>query len=182
MDMFELNKFAGALLGSLLFVVVMHHTVDGLLEPKELEEPAYKVAVEGGEDQAAATSEQPKKEMNPMALLATADADAGRKIFKKCGACHNIDKGGKNKVGPDLYGIIGADRARRSDFSYSDAMKEKGGKWTYEDLAKFLHSPKDFIPGTKMTFAGLKKPQDIADVIAYLRTMNDSPPPLPAAQ
>jgi len=181
MDMFEFNKFAGALLGSLLFVVAMHHIVDGLMEPHELEEPAYKVPGMDEEEKPAeaASAESSSEGMSLTAMLASADAEAGAKVFKKCGSCHSADKGGANKVGPNLYGILGANKAHRDDFSYSGGMKEKGGEWTYEDLAAFLASPKEFVPGTKMSFPGLKKPEDIANVIAFLRTMNDSPPPLP---
>ena len=179
MDMFEFNKVAGALLGSLLFVIVMHHAVDGLLEPHELEETAYMVEVEGGEDAAADATAETAEQPSLAALLASADPDAGAKVFKKCGACHSADQGGKNKVGPNLYGILGAAKAHRDDFSYSGALKDMGGEWTYEDMAAFLAKPKDFVPGTKMSFAGLKKPEDVANIIAFLRTMSDSPPPLP---
>lgn len=180
MDMFEFNKFAGALLGSLLFVIVMHHAVDGLLEPHELEETAYRVEVESDDSQMAEESTAEAEQPSLAAMLASADPEDGAKVFRKCGACHSIEQGGPNKVGPNLYGILGGPKAHRDDFAYSDAMKEKGGEWTYEDLAAFLDNPKDFIPGTKMSFAGLRKPGDVADVIAFIRTMNDSPPPLPA--
>ncbi len=113
-------------------------------------------------------------------LLASADAGAGEKIFGKCKACHNADKGGANQVGPNLWNVVGAPIAHHEGFSYSPALAGKsGGKWTYEELDTYLTSPKSFAPGTKMTFAGLTKAEDRANVIAFLRSRSDTPPPLP---
>lgn len=112
-------------------------------------------------------------------LLAKASVAEGEKLFKKCVACHSGTKGGGNKVGPELWNVVGRDKASVDGFRYSDVLKAKGGKWTYDDLDHFIVNPKDFAPGTKMTFAGLKKPDERADIIAYLRTLNDAPPPLP---
>ncbi|MCB1353787.1 MAG: cytochrome c family protein [Rhodobacteraceae bacterium] len=108
-------------------------------------------------------------------LAASADGDPaqGEKVFRKCKACHDIGEGAKNKVGPELNGVVGAPIAGRDDgFAYSDALKAKGADgavWTDENLAAWLHNPKEFAKGTKMTFAGLKKDDEIADVIAYLQ-------------
>jgi cytochrome c len=114
------------------------------------------------------------------ARLAAADPGAGEKVFNKCKACHNADQGGANKVGPNLWNVVGAPVAHHEGFNYSAALSGKsGGTWTYEQLDTYLTSPKAWAPGTKMTFAGLSKPEDRANVIAYLRTRNDSPPPLP---
>ena len=112
-------------------------------------------------------------------LLKAADPANGEKIATKCKACHDFTKGGPNKVGPNLYDIVGAKQAHLDNFSYSDAVKGLGGQWSYENLDKFLTKPKDYAPGTKMTFPGLPKPEDRAAVIAYLRTLSDSPKPLP---
>ena len=112
-------------------------------------------------------------------LLALASAEAGEKIFKKCKACHTVGKGGPNRVGPNLWDIVGGGVAGRQGFRYSGALAGKGGQWTYEDLDRFLAKPKDFVPGTKMTFRGLKKAEQRAHVIAYIRTLSDSPKPLP---
>ncbi|MGH6931615.1 MAG: c-type cytochrome [Dongiaceae bacterium] len=112
-------------------------------------------------------------------LLKTADAAAGKQVAKKCTACHSFDKGGPNKVGPNLWDIVGAKQARAADYSYTDAIRNLGGEWTYEDLDMYLTSPKTFAPGTKMAFAGVKKPEDRAALIAFLRTLSDSPKPLP---
>ena len=113
------------------------------------------------------------------ALLATASAEAGGKQFKKCKACHTTNKGGKNRVGPNLWDVVGRAKAERPGFRFSNALKSKGGAWTYDDLDHYLAKPKDFAPGTKMTFAGLKDSGDRANVIIFLRSLSDSPKPLP---
>jgi cytochrome c len=107
-----------------------------------------------------------------MALIETADLKKGKKTFKKCAACHKVEKGAGSKIGPNLYGVIGRNKGSINGFKYSDALKSKGGKWNYKDLNIFLTKPKDFIPGTKMAFAGLKKDQDRANIIAYLKSAN----------
>jgi|TARA_B100000315_G_C14511105_1_gene556999 cytochrome c len=112
-------------------------------------------------------------------LLASADAGKGKKIAKKCVACHTFDKGGKNKVGPNLFAIMGKDRASVAKFNYSGAIKKMGGKWGFDDMDKFLTKPKVFMPGTKMVFTGLKKAGDRAAVILYLRSFADAPMALP---
>ncbi len=111
-------------------------------------------------------------------MLASADAGAGAKVFKKCKACHTADKGGKNKVGPNLWDIVGKAKAA-AGFKFSGALKGLGGTWTYKDLDGFLADPKGFAKGTKMGFAGVKKPKARAHLIAYLRSLSDQPKPLP---
>jgi cytochrome c len=114
--------------------------------------------------------------------LATAKPQLGAEVFKKCGACHNADKGGPNATGPNLWGVIGKPIGKHAaGFAYSPALSGKGGNWDWDSLFLWLKSPRDFAPGTKMTFAGLGKPEDRANVIAYLNTQSDSPLPLPAA-
>ena len=128
------------------------------------------------------TDEQTAKmeeELDLSALMGAADPAAGEKVFGKCKACHTAEQGGGNKVGPNLYDVVGRDKASAEGFSFSDALSGLEGEWSYEDLFAFLESPKDFAPGNKMTFGGLKKPEDRADVISYLREHSDSPPPLP---
>ena len=112
-------------------------------------------------------------------MLATADIAAGQKLAKKCTACHSFDDGGPAKVGPNLYNIVNAAAARDSGFSYSEAMAGMGGEWNYSNLNGFLHKPKKWLAGTKMNFAGLKKPSDRANMIAYLRQQADAPAALP---
>src|SRR6185312_6794889 len=122
-------------------------------------------------------------ELPPIApMLAKANADHGKQLYTKlCTTCHTDDKGGANKVGPNLWNVVGGKRGSHAGFSYSSGMEAKGGEWSYEDLNHWLLKPSAFIKGTKMAFAGLPKEQERADVIAYLRTMNDNPPPLPDA-
>jgi cytochrome c len=132
---------------------------------------------EGG---AAAPAETAPAEASAVALIATADPAAGQKVSAKCKACHDFAKDGKNKVGPHLWGIVGGTHAHVADFPYSDAMKGMAGKpWTYEDFDKFLENPKGYVPGTKMSFPGLKKPEERAAMIRWLRDQADSPAPLP---
>jgi cytochrome c len=114
--------------------------------------------------------------------LASADPAKGEQVFKKCAACHNADKGGANQLGPNLWGVIGEPIGKGANgFPFSSALSSVGGTWNFDNLSKWLTSPKKFAPGTKMTFAGLSDPQDRANVIAFLNQHSDSPKPMPAA-
>ena len=186
MSMYELNKIIGAALFTVLVVMGLR-TFAGIIYSSPLpDKPGYKIEVaEGGtEEKTAAKSEQ--AEAVPLArLLASASADKGRKIAKKCGACHTFNDGGAKKVGPNLFGIVGRKLAQADGFAYSDAFRKKASEvsdWSYEALNAFIASPKTFIPGTKMSFAGLKKATSRADLIVYLRTLGGNPPPLPASE
>lgn len=178
MDGFELNKILGAVLGTLLFTLSLNIVAGGLFAPHMPEKPGYEIAVEeapkGGTAQAAIPQAEPID-----VRLAKADVKKGEAAAKKCVACHSFEKGGPNKVGPNLYGVVGAQRAHEEGFSYSAAMKEAGGTWDFESLDKFLASPRDSIKGTSMAFAGIKRPEERADVIAYLNSLSDNPQPLP---
>ena len=138
-------------------------------------------AVEGveaeGDSGGAAVAEK------PIAFyLQTADPAKGADVFKKCAACHNADKGGPNALGPNLWGVVGDTAAAgRGGFAFSDGLKAKGGTWDWQNLSDWLKNPKAYAPGTKMTFAGLSKPEDRANVIAYLNKQSDAPKPMPAA-
>jgi cytochrome c len=112
--------------------------------------------------------------------LASADAAKGEQVFKKCAACHNAQAGGANALGPNLHAIMGAPLASKPGFAYSDALKGKGGTWTWEAMSEWLKSPKTFAPGTKMTFAGLGSPEDRANIMAWMNAQGSNLP-LPAA-
>jgi len=179
MNTFELNKIAGAFLGSLLLLMLVNEIGNLLVHPRQPETTAIAIAMpEGSATAAASAAAEPEKPL--AALLASADAAAGEKQAKKCAACHTFDAGGANKIGPNLHDIVGRQKASVDGFSYSSALREKGGAWTYEELNAFLTDPKGFVSGTKMVFAGLKKAEQRADVILYLRQQTEAPPPLPA--
>jgi cytochrome c len=184
MDSFELNKVIGGLLGTVFVVFSVGLVSDALFASPAPEKPGF--AIEAAEEPAGGGAAAGPAEPKPIAeLLPAASAEKGAAIFKKCEACHSGEKGGPNKVGPDLWDIVDRPVAEHEGFSYSAGMKEfsKGGseKWTYDHLYHFLLSPKNYVKGTAMGFAGLKKDEDRADVIAYLRTLSDSPKPLPEA-
>lgn len=184
MDSFELNKIIGALLGVVFIILSVNLVSDAIFSSPAPEQPGYAIAVpEGGEQQA---SQEAAPEESVLPLLASADVSAGQSVFKRCQACHTSEKGGPNKVGPNLWGVVDRPIASHEGFSYSGAMKEfsEGGQkhWTYENLDHFLTSPKKLVPGTAMSFAGLSKVEDRANVIAFLRTQADQEVPLPEAE
>ena len=138
-------------------------------------------AVEEGDSEGAtaAGAELAGAEDGIGTLLAQADLDAGAKDARKCGACHSFEEGGPAKIGPPLWDVVGRDIAAVEDFAYSNALAEKEGAWDYQALDAFLAQPREWAPGTKMAFAGLKKPEERADVILYLRSLSNDPAPLP---
>jgi cytochrome c len=176
----ELNKIAAGILCAGLLAMLAGKVAGVLVNPGHLEQNAYVVDTSAVGSAVAADSAQEGPSMEPiLALLATADVAKGQKTFKKCAACHTGDKGGKNKVGPNLYGVVNAGKGSKDGFSYSAALIGVGGNWDYASLNSFLTKPKAYIPGTKMSFAGFKKVNDRAAVIAYLRSLADTPAALP---
>ncbi len=186
-DSFEFTKYAAAVLSALLVIVGAHTAIEisqsehggghgdkhGFTLPAPKEAPAADAKGGGAAPAAAFDAEK------VVGMVGSASADAGRDVFGKCKACHTVDKDGKNGQGPNLWGVVGRARASHAGFSYSDALKSKSGNWNYADLAQFIHNPKGYAPGTKMSFNGLPDPTDLANLLAFLRTQSDSPAPVP---
>ncbi|HEX5509147.1 MAG TPA: cytochrome c family protein [Pseudolabrys sp.] len=183
MNSFELNKVLGAILGCCLIILALNIAAGAIFAPERPAKPGFAIAVKQEQENAGSKGAEAQKPSEPIeALLASASADRGKQTARQCQACHTFEKGGPNRVGPNLWNIVGSPRGEdRGGFAFSDAMKKKGGKWTYDELNKFLTHPQGYIPGTKMTFAGLPRDKQRADVIAFLRTQSDSPVPLPKA-
>jgi cytochrome c len=161
--------FAGIIaLGSSIVAGEVFHSE----RPETMGYPIEGVVEEGAGE---AEAEQPIE-----FFLASADPAKGEQVFKKCAACHNATKGGANQLGPNLWGVMGEPIGKGKGFPFSSALAEKGGTWDWHAMSEWLKSPKSFAPGTKMTFAGLSKPEDRADVIAFLNQHSDSPLPMPA--
>jgi len=177
MDSFEFNKIAGGFLGTCLFTMALGVFSDALFARSTPEKPGYDLpaAVAAPAGGAKAAPEVPFPE-----LMAKADPKKGENDTKICSTCHSFDKDGQPKAtGPNLVGVVGRRMGSTSFTGYSDGMKSKGGTWTYENINTFITNPRAFIDGTKMGYAGEKDPQRRADIIAYLRSLEDNPPPLP---
>jgi cytochrome c len=182
MDSMEWNKILGAILAAGIAYSGFGIIADNLVHPHRLKEPAIKIAgVVEAPTSGAPEAPKPLPPIDP--LLAKASVPAGEADTKKlCTACHNFAEGAGAKIGPDLYDVVGRDRASAPGFDYSSALKGKAGKWTFADLNEWLHSPRTFAPGTKMTFVGIDSDKDRADVIDYLDSLSAHPVALPAAK
>mgnify|MGYP001184500076 FL=1 len=181
MDSFEINKIvASILLIALLFIGIgkISDLVFHIDKPKTA---GYKVEMpeNGTANQISETKSEAVEKVDISSLLALGDIAHGEKVFKKCSACHVVEKGGANKIGPALYGVLGRKVAAISDYKYSKALSEYGKEWTFEEMNGYLKKPQAWIKGTKMSFAGLRKEKDRASVILYLNQYSDNPIPLP---
>jgi cytochrome c len=179
MNSFELNKVLGAVLGTCLFLVAMHIASGAVFTPATPAKPGYVIEVkeeQPAQGAAAAPAEVPIEQM-----LASASAQQGQSDAKVCLTCHNFGKGQGDKVGPDLYGVVGRPVASESGFNYSSALKGMGGTWTFDALNKWLLNPRNDVPGTLMTFGGVPSEKQRAEIIDYLNSNSDSPLPLPQA-
>jgi cytochrome c len=178
MDSFEINKILGAVLGTCLFLLAVHIASGAIFSPATPAKAGYEIEVKAeqpGHGGAAA----PAKEVPIAQLLASASAEQGAQSARVCLTCHNMAKGQGNKVGPDLYGIVGRAVATVPGFNFSAALKAKGGTWTFDTLNPWLANPRGDVPGTLMTFGGVASAKQRADIIAYLNANSDNPLPLP---
>ena len=182
MDSFEINKIIAAILLTALIVIGIGKIVDVLFYVEKPKLSAYKVE---GIDKVGSTQEVSAKTAKVVeavdikALLAMGDVAHGEKVFKKCSACHMIAADGKNKIGPNLWGVIGRTAGAIDDYNYSKAMTDYAKEWTFEEMNSYLIKPQAYIKGTKMAFAGLRKEKDRASVILYMNSKSASPKAIP---
>jgi cytochrome c len=178
MDAFEVNKTVGAVLSALLVIFAGKTTLDIVYKEHKPEKPGWALPI----TEPAAASKGPAAPFDAtkvVGLLPKANPENGQEGFRKCLTCHTPQKGGPNGTGPNLWGVVGRKPGSQPGFAYSEAMKNKGGEWTWDALATYLHDPRGSVPGNKMAFPGIKDETDLADVLAYLRKLSDSPPALP---
>ena len=175
MDSFEINKIISAIIVVVVLVVGIDKLSDVIFHVEKPKKPGYVVELQ----QVSTASATSESKIDIAALMAMGSAEEGKKVFKKCVACHSIAKGGKNKIGPALYNVVGRDVGAVGDYKYSKALASYGKAWTFEELNGYLLKPAKWIKGTKMAFAGLRKEKDRASVILYLNQNSDNPLPLP---
>ena len=179
MDSFEINKIVAAVLLVALLVIGIGKLSNVIFYVEKPEKPGYAVEVQQASTSTTATATVEDKKVDIAALMALGDVNAGEQIFKKCAACHSINQGGANKIGPALYNVVGRKIGGVADYKYSKAFVEYGKEWNFEELNGFLIKPSKWIKGTKMAYAGLRKEEDRASVIKYLNQNSDNPLPLP---
>jgi len=179
MDSFEINKIVAAVLLVALLVIGIGKLSNVIFYVEKPEKPGYAVEVQQASTSTTATATVEDKTVDIAALMALGDVNAGEKIFKKCAACHSINQGGANKIGPALYNVVGRKIGSVADYKYSNAFVEYGKEWNFEELNGFLTKPSKWIKGTKMAYAGLRKEADRASIIKYLNQNSDNPLPLP---
>ena len=179
MDSFELNKIIAAVLLVALLIIGIGKVSNVIFHVEKPKTPGYAVEVEQVSTSSISTTEAVEKVIDIAALMVLGDVTSGEKIFKKCAACHSINKGGKHKIGPALYNVVGRKVGGVEDYKYSKALAAYEKDWTFEELNGFLIKPAKHIKGTKMAYAGLRKEADRASVIKYLNANSDNPLPLP---
>tara|TARA_B100000767_G_scaffold217750_1_gene205495 strand:- start:39 stop:578 length:540 start_codon:yes stop_codon:yes gene_type:complete len=179
MDSFELNKIIAAILMVALLVIGLGKITDVVFHVNKPEKPGYKVEVENKTISGVTQTAKVVEKIDIVSLMALGDVDSGKKIFKKCAACHSINKGGGNKIGPALYNVVGRKVGGVDGYKYSKTLASYGKEWTFEELNGFLQKPASYLKGTKMAYAGLRKEIDRASIIKYLNQSGDSPTPLP---
>jgi len=179
MDSFELNKIVAAILMVALLVIGISKISDVIFHVEKPEKPGYLVELDQATTVSISKEKSVEEKIDIAALMALGEITLGEKIFKKCAACHSINKGGKNNIGPALYNVVGRKVGAINDYKYSKAFSEYDKEWTFEELNGYLIKPAKWIKGTKMAFAGLRKEKDRASVIKYLNQNSDNPLPLP---
>ena len=181
MDILEINKFAAAVLSALLLAFGSGVAIEIAMTGRKAEKPGYTlpVAVPEAAPGGAAAPAAGLDFAKVAEQLRNASVENGQAVFKKCAACHTATEGGRSGTGPNLWNIVGRKIGGAEGFNYSSAVKGKGGEWNYESLAKYLHDHRAFIPGNRMAFAGVKDTAELADLLAYLRSLSANPAPLP---
>ena len=179
MDSFEINKIVAAVLLVALLLIGISKLSDVIFHVEKPEKPGYIVELEQATTASISKESTVEEKIDIAALMAMGDVTIGEKIFKKCAACHSINKGGKNNIGPALYNVVGRKVGGVADYKYSKALANYDKEWTFEELNGFLIKPAKWIKGTKMAYAGLRKEKDRASVIKYLNQSSDSPKELP---
>ena len=179
MNSFEINKIVAAVLMVALLLIGIGKLSNVIFHVEKPKTPGYAVEVEQAATVSSSTVKAIEEKIDIAAFMAMGDIALGKKVFKKCAACHSISKGGGNKIGPALYNVVGRTIGGVSDYKYSKALAAYGKEWNFEELNGFLTKPAAYLKGTKMAYAGLRKETDRASVIKYLNQNGDNPLPLP---